>query len=206
MICSTLNQHPSIVRHYLDHGLDPNAILSNGEPLQLLELTAFFLNPACAREMLSRGADPNLCGPRGIPPLARAIVSTHEPDTSLLELLIEHGAKLDSNLLFFAASPRVRQGELMTRFLLARGLDPNVTSTEWGTPLHCAIRAGKPNIVKLLLDAGANPMARSAGRKTNKQEYEVEEIREPDGLPPACATVSPAGEPTPFQNEGEKGS
>ena len=28
-----LQQHPSVVRHYLDHGLDLNATLSNGDPL-----------------------------------------------------------------------------------------------------------------------------------------------------------------------------
>lgn len=76
-----------------------------------------FPNPECARELLSRGADPNLCGPRGINPLARAIVSIHEEDTSLLELYLAYGANLQSDLLLFAAAPRVAQGELMTRFL-----------------------------------------------------------------------------------------
>lgn len=28
-----LQQHPSVVRHFLDHGLDPNTRLSTGEPL-----------------------------------------------------------------------------------------------------------------------------------------------------------------------------
>ncbi|KAF7159490.1 hypothetical protein CNMCM5623_004828 [Aspergillus felis] len=150
-------QHPSVVRHFLDHGLDPNARCSNGEPVLSL-----ITSPACARELLLRGADPNLTNPRGITPLVRAIAGTHEADTSLPELLLAHGAKLESDLLFTALRPRVRQGELMARFLLAKGLDPNTTSAEWGTPLHRAVHSCKPNLVKLLLEAGADPTARPA--------------------------------------------
>ncbi|PKX96892.1 ankyrin repeat domain-containing protein [Aspergillus novofumigatus IBT 16806] len=94
-------QHPRIVRHFLNHGLDPNSRCSNGEPvLSLLH------NPACARELLLQGADPNLTNSRGITPLIRAIVSTHEADISLPELLLAHGAKLESDLLFTALGPR----------------------------------------------------------------------------------------------------
>ncbi|KAI9368046.1 ankyrin repeat-containing domain protein [Aspergillus egyptiacus] len=156
-----LQQDPAIVRHYLDHGLDPNARLSNGEPL-----LPRLLNPAAARELLAAGADPNLCGPRGLPPLARALVSIHEPSTALLELYLEYGATLSSELLFYSMRPRVQQAELKTRFLLDKGLDPNVTADDWGTPLHFAAYAGKLNIAKLLLDAGADPTAVSGGRKT----------------------------------------
>lgn len=57
-----------------------------------------------------------------------------------------------------AVRPRVPQSEVMTRFLLDRGLNPNVASDdEWGTPLHCAAANGKVNLVKMLLEAGADP-------------------------------------------------
>ncbi|KAF5865110.1 hypothetical protein ETB97_005351 [Aspergillus alliaceus] len=156
-----LQQHPSVVRHFLDHGLDPNSRISNGEPL-----LPMLINPASARELLLAGADPNLCGPRKIPPLGRALVTIKEEDLSLLDLYIEHGATLSADLLIFAMAPRVRQAELKTRFLLNKGLDPNVTSDEWGTPLHCAICCARPNVVKLLLDAGADLTIVSGGRKT----------------------------------------
>lgn len=52
----------------------------------------------------------------------------------------------------------------MTSFLLAKGLDPNQFDAEWGTPLHFAVWTGKPSIVKILLDAGADPTALSACR------------------------------------------
>lgn len=52
----------------------------------------------------------------------------------------------------------------MTALLLRKGLDPNVKSAEWGAPLHCAVHGGKPDTVKALLDAGANPTALATGK------------------------------------------
>ncbi|GAB1195627.1 hypothetical protein APSETT444_004889 [Aspergillus pseudonomiae] len=62
-------------------------------------------------------------------------------------------------------APRVRQAELKTRFLLNKGLDPNTTSAKWGTPFHRAIQSARPNIVKVLLDAGAGPTGQLADLK-----------------------------------------
>lgn len=137
-------------------------------------------NSSAAAVLLSAGADPNLCGPRGISPLSNIIISLKRPDISILELYLEHGAKFESNLLFRSVAPRVQQGELKTRFLLDRGADPNVTSDEWGTPLHLATRLGKVEIVKMLLEAGADPTVLSVGRslrigKTSKTPTQVAE-------------------------------
>ncbi|KAL4772999.1 hypothetical protein BDW60DRAFT_206760 [Aspergillus nidulans var. acristatus] len=143
---------------------------SDGEP----DLP-MFCNPECATLLLEAGADPNRCGPRGIPPLGRAIISAHEPDTSLLELYIAYGARLEPNLLFYAVRPRIQQSEVMTRFQLDRGLDLNAASDdEWGTPLHCAAASGKNNLVKMLLEAGADltvipSSSRKVGRVTPAQ-------------------------------------
>lgn len=92
-------------------------------------------------------------------------MSICEPDTTLLELYLAYGANLEPNLLFLAVDVRVPHGDLKTKFLLDRGLDPNITSPEWGTPLHRAIYATQTKAVKVLLDAGADPTAISVGRR-----------------------------------------
>jgi len=125
---------------------------------------SFLCDPACARELLLRSADPNVSGPRGYSPLRYAMTTSSEEtmSTSLPELLLEYGAKLEPDLLFVVVAPRVKFAELRTKFLLAKGLDPNSISAEWGTPLHLAVYSAKPIVVKLLLDAGADPTVRAA--------------------------------------------
>ncbi|GKZ35736.1 hypothetical protein AbraIFM66950_006489 [Aspergillus brasiliensis] len=165
-------QHPDVVRHYLGHGLNPNCTTSNREPLLR------FLNAASARELLLRGADPNRCGPKKRAPLAAALASARPDDTSSFDLLVEYGAKVEPSLFFEAIRPRVVDGEFKTQFLLGKGLDPNTISPEWGTPLHRAAYIAKEEIVRILLDGGADPSARSNCRQFgDKSPSEVVETR-----------------------------
>ncbi|PLB46597.1 ankyrin [Aspergillus steynii IBT 23096] len=169
-----VEQKASVIRHYLDHGLDPNGTCRSDSPL-LVYVSDFWAeyreivtdsrnseieDPGCARELILAGADPNRAGRRGLTPLTRAIGS--RKGTSLAEMLLAHGARLEPELLFTAVDSRMPLGELMTKFLLEKGLDPNMTSAEWGNPLHCAIYSAKPGAVEALLDAGADPTGKSA--------------------------------------------
>ncbi|GLB05947.1 hypothetical protein AtubIFM57258_001241 [Aspergillus tubingensis] len=135
-------QHPDVIRHYLDRGLNPNP-----------------------REFLLRGADPNRHGPKKVAPLASALEIACEDDTSLFDLLVEYGAKIEPSLFFHVIRSRVVDGEFKTKFLLSKDLDPNTTPPEWGTPLHCAVYFAKEEVVKILLDAGTDPTARSQCRQ-----------------------------------------
>ncbi|KAJ6012626.1 hypothetical protein N7522_002981 [Penicillium canescens] len=164
-LTGTQPQMPGIIRQFFDHGLDPNATQSNGEPFLCL-----IKNPASAREFLLRGADPNCCSPRarfpfatGESPLARALKSVSGEDLSRVKLLLAYGAKLKSHLLFRVIARRVKEMEFTIKFLLANGLDPNTTHEILGTPLHRTIDLGLTNIIKVLLDAGADRTARPAG-------------------------------------------
>ncbi|KAK0103179.1 hypothetical protein ONS95_014976 [Cadophora gregata] len=159
-------QSPAVLRLLFDNGLDPNASQSRDfEPADSLVQTGgepllnFINDPACAREFLSRGADPNITGPRGETALYKALEDQH---VDMAEMLIEYGTKLEPNFLFTTIHLRWRGPdtgirERMTKFLLDHGVDPNqATSETWGTPLHLAAFYDNADIVKMLLDAGAD--------------------------------------------------
>lgn len=87
----------------------------------------------------------------------------------MARLLLDYGAKLDPNLLFTTINLRWRgpdtgTRELMTKFLVDEGVDPNqAKSEEWGTPLHLAAFRANGDLVKMLLDAGADRTSVSTG-------------------------------------------
>lgn len=89
---------------------------------------------------------------------------------------MEYGAKVDSSLLFYALSSSYDTA-LKARFLFSRGFDPlTATSSDWGTPLHIAARFADEEVIKLLLDLGADPTARLSTKKfPNRSPVEVAE-------------------------------
>ena len=124
------------------------------------------MDATCARELLEHGVDPNRCGPKKIAPLVSALRCAREDDGALFELLLEYGAKMEPSLFFSAIVWSRSNTVFKTRFLLAKGLDPNTTSAEWGTPLHCAVRFAMEEVVQILLDAAADPTARVACKRS----------------------------------------
>ncbi|KAK1141815.1 hypothetical protein N8T08_008480 [Aspergillus melleus] len=168
----SVSQDPRIIRLYFDRGLKPSKCKTRrGEPILR------FVDATCAREFLEGGVDPNLCGPKKISPLASAISKAYEDGGALFDVLVEYGAKKDSGL-FFYAIPRSRSNTAFkTKFLLSRGLDPNVTSAEWGTPLHCAVHFAMEDVIQILLDAGADPTMRvECSQFPNETPAEVAEF------------------------------
>lgn len=139
-------------------------------------------DPECAREFLARGADPNRVGPREIPVFLPAIACLREDNTTMLEIFLEYGARLKPEHLFEALGRRNTHSQFKTSYLLGKGLDPNASHATWGTPLHCAIRNNHVSAIKVLLDAGADPTARSEGRKFHgKTAFEAAEwVRNPN--------------------------
>jgi len=71
---------------------------------------------------------------------------------------------------------RAEQGDLVAvKFFLAAGMSPNVTVNGGGTALVVASRAGRAEVVKLLLKAGATVNAKEDGRTALRSCAEINE-------------------------------
>lgn len=124
-------------------------------------------NEEVVQWFLEHGADPNLRGPVYCSVLATAALHS---STSVLELLISHGAQLDPQALFHAMSPRGDGGIPVMKYLIDRGIDINaighMKELGEGNPLHYAVRIKSKEKVALLLESGADKTVRTGHRKT----------------------------------------
>jgi hypothetical protein len=81
------------------------------------------------------------------------------------------------SLIHVAASNPLVHSQLPTKFLermIDAGCDIEARTSKHGfTPLMCAARAGKPSMMKILLDAGADHLARDAGGKSVRDHVEL---------------------------------
>ncbi|CEI68058.1 hypothetical protein FVEN_g7673 [Fusarium venenatum] len=108
--------------------------------------------------LLETGADPNQDPDAATFPLA--IVAALYKDPAVIDILLQHGAKLEHSGAL-GASARLGNEAMMGR-LLERGarLETDaVRPSERGSPLHTAVGAGHVGVTKMLLQHGADPKA-----------------------------------------------
>lgn len=153
----------SAVAAVLDAGADPDGP-GDDHGTTALTVAAFQGHVDVVRLLLARGADIDRSQP-----LAAA---ARNERTGIISLLLDAGASLtaegtDGLTAFMAAasmSPRT-----VRAFLNRSGvLDVNAVSSKGITALHIAAINSRhgPDIVRLLLDAGADPMQRDAAGRT----------------------------------------
>ncbi len=110
--------------------------------------------PELVPKLLEKGADPNLTDVRGEIPLNVAIDKRPE----LVPMLLEKGA--DPNLIDVKGEITLniaidKRPELVP-MLLEKGAKPKLVNSNGDTPLDAAVRNGNADMVKLLIDAGAD--------------------------------------------------
>jgi ankyrin repeat protein len=169
-----------IVNRLLDAGVDPNPIMNFHRPNapgrgrfqdnQISTGTTPLFRAVQNNDvevvqlLLAKGADPNI-NTMGYSPLLLAAGAgpggrgaATQPNTQILDVLIQHSADVNAKV----------TGTNLYSFNVSRENLGNreAQSKEGTSALHEAARAGRPDLVKFLLDHGANPdLLDSAGKK-----------------------------------------
>ena len=192
-----LDAEPSLMNAKDEHGL--SAVL----------IAAYYQKPDLARLLVQRGAKLNLFEACAVGDLARVktlieqrpdLINAYAPDgfqplglatffghTDIVELLLQHGAKVNSasrnsmRVMPLHSAIANRRIEIV-KLLLEQGADVNTVQADDFTPLHEAAQNGLLEVTQWLLDRGAqvSPRLSSNGKTplTLAIEYRHEDVAE----------------------------
>ena len=148
--------HAGVAQFLIEAGADVHARSVHGTTALLL--AARNGDVETARVLLDGGADVNA----GEPYLAfDARVDVEESQTSgRSPLLVASASLVATSGWEYELDVEPSTHEALALFLLERGADPNVPDSIGRTALHAAVETGKADLVKALLEHGADPNAR----------------------------------------------
>ncbi|KAJ9548610.1 hypothetical protein OSB04_021153 [Centaurea solstitialis] len=149
---ATLREDDMLLHKLLKRGLDPNESDNNGRTA--LHIAASKGNENCVLLLMDYGADPNCKDSDGIVPLWEAIIGNHE---RVIGLLAENGATLSTADVGKLSCIAAEQNNLdWLKKIIRHGGDINRAREDGMTALHLAVCDGNTDLVKFLLDQGAN--------------------------------------------------
>ncbi|KAD5317752.1 hypothetical protein E3N88_17698 [Mikania micrantha] len=141
-----------LLQKLLKKGLDPNESDNNGRTA--LHIAASQGRENCALLLLDYGADPNCTDSDGNVPLWEAILGNHE---TVIKVLADNGATLSSGDVGQFSCIAAEQNNLSLLEQITRhGGDVTHARNDGFTALHIAVCEGNIEMVKFLLDQGAN--------------------------------------------------
>ena len=149
----------SEVKSLLKKGINPNILDANGSPMLVLAIRE--KSPKVIDVLLSdKNIDVDLSDKNGETPLMMASIDGNLP--LVKTLVIGHKAQLDHigwTPLHYACA----KGQLeVAQFLIANGAIVDSVSLGNTTPLMMAVQSGNEQVVKLLLDKGADLQLRNS--------------------------------------------
>ncbi len=150
--------HPGEIVPLIESGADPNEVdpITGGTALSV---AVSFNNFESAKLLLEHGADPNLPGTWGVPPLVIPPLNYGAPQTQpIIELLLDHKADITvQDTAHQTALHRAAEaGNLpLLERLIAAGADIDAMS-DYGTAWHIALRNGHVPVADALIRAGAD--------------------------------------------------
>ena len=171
---------PAVVSALIDQGADVDAAGADGATA--LAWAAHWNDRKTADLLVRAGADPNLANTYGVTPLTLACVNR---SAAMVETLLDAGADPNATQ-WTGETPLItcaRTGSVESvSSLLRHGADVNAKETRQGhTALMRAVAGRYPDVVRALIEAGADPQARPKGAFTAllfaAQEGDLESAR-----------------------------
>ena len=159
------------IRAYIEQGKDLN-VLDRSMKRTALHQSALLGLTHIAQLLIEAGASTQIKDKEGATPLYLAALGGH---TSIVELLSTFTDPSDLLAAIFTKNAGLVEQHI------AQGGDPNSTFGGIGSALYLASKYGLPEIVKLLLEAGANPNQYAKGQSplviaTEKGHTEIVEL------------------------------
>ena len=141
----------------LDHGLNPNSMVSSAYRITLLHTAATAGSKDMVELLVTKGADVNAEDREGGTPLWYAKGKNH---TDVVELLNKYGARSDMPVQALLDAVRDGKSE-QVKSLIEKGANMNTRDYQGRTPLHLAAAKGYTDIAELLVKGGADINAKS---------------------------------------------
>lgn len=140
--------------YLLDKGAEVDAVDDTGNtPFSDAARTNSFLFRTPLAVLLAKGANINTTDKWGQSPLALCALQPSDTQLQLARFLLEHGAKTDGMVPFFACESG---NPALVTLLLDNGMDVNVRDKDGRTPIYWAILNQRVEAVKLLLTRKAD--------------------------------------------------